>query len=87
MEFKFIPCQYVSENEEGEIWYYSTQVQLENLLKVLDEDDMELMLCREISEFRDEIIRQMEITEKVTVTQKGNKKSYLDNENGTFLVF
>lgn len=71
-----------SENEDGDIWYYSTEVQLENLLRVLDEDDMEYMLCREISEFREEINRQMEITEKVTVSQKGNKKSYIDSENG-----
>jgi nucleosome-remodeling factor subunit BPTF len=75
-----------SENEDGEISYYSTQVQLENLLKNMDEDDMELMLCREINEFRDEINRQMEITEKVTVSQKGNKKSYLDSENGNYPV-
>jgi nucleosome-remodeling factor subunit BPTF len=73
---------FYSENEDGDIWYYSTEVQLENLLRVLDEDDMEYMLCREISEFRDEINRQMEITEKVTVSQKGNKKSYIDSENG-----
>lgn len=71
-----------SESEEGDVWYYSTQVQLNGLLDALDENDMESVLCREISDCRDEINRQMEITEKVTAQQKGNKKTYIDAENG-----
>lgn len=74
------------ESEEGEVWYYSTAVQLDALLGVLDDSDMEAVLCREIGDCRDEIIRQMEITEKVTGQQKGNKKSYLDSENGMFYL-
>ncbi|XP_065345796.1 nucleosome-remodeling factor subunit NURF301 isoform X2 [Cloeon dipterum] len=84
-KYWFLARRIFVENEEGEIWYYSTKVQLEALLKELDEDEMESMLCREISDCHDEIIRQMEITEKVTISQKGSKKSYLDSENAAIL--
>jgi nucleosome-remodeling factor subunit BPTF len=60
-------------------------VQLESLIDKLDENDMEAVLCREITDCREEINRQMEITEKVTAQQKGNKKTYIDAENSKFL--
>lgn len=43
---------------------------------------MESTLCREIQEYKEEIVRQMELTEKLTNQLKGNKKTYLDAENG-----
>lgn len=43
---------------------------------------MEGALYREISDYKDEIVRQMELTEKITNQTKGNKKTYLDAENG-----
>lgn len=49
---------------------------------------MESSLCREIQEYREEIVRQMELTEKLTNQFKGNKKTYLDAENSKiFLLF
>lgn len=45
---------------------------------------MESALCREIQDYKEEILRQMELTEKLTSQYKGNKKSYLDVENGLF---
>lgn len=42
---------------------------------------MEASLCAEIAELREEIDRQMTITETVTNKHKGNKKSYLEVEN------
>ena len=45
---------------------------------------MEVALGREIGDFKDEIVRQMEITEKLTNLNKGNKKSFLDVENSKF---
>lgn len=71
-----------SESEQGEVWYYTTVLQFEELLKMLDANDMESVLCRELQEYKDEIIRQMELTEKLTNQFKGNKKTYLDSENG-----
>jgi nucleosome-remodeling factor subunit BPTF len=57
-------------------------VQLEELLEAIDKENMEVALAREIGDFKEEIVRQMEITEKLTNVNKGNKKSYLDVENG-----
>lgn len=73
---------FYSENDNGEVWYYSTVTQLEELLKRLDSNDMEAALCREIQDYKEEVIRQMELTEKLTNQFKGNKKTYLDAENG-----
>lgn len=71
-----------SESDQGEVWYYTTVLQFEELLKVLDANEMESTLCRELQEYKDEIVRQMELTEKLTNQLKGNKKTYLDAENG-----
>jgi hypothetical protein len=81
----FSPPPY-SESEDGEVWYYSTAVQLEELLEAIDGENMEVALAREIDDFKDEIVRQMELTEKLTNQNKGNKKSYLDVENGELFL-
>lgn len=70
------------ESEEGDVWYYSTVTQFEELLKVLDENEMEAALCRELQEYKPEVVRQMELTEKLTNQFKGNKKTYFDVANG-----
>lgn len=48
----------------------------------LDKNEMEVALYRELSDYKEEIVRQMELTEKITNQCKGNKKSYLEVENG-----
>jgi len=48
----------------------------------LDQNEMEVALYRELSDYKDEIVRQMELTESITNQFKGNKKSYLEVENG-----
>lgn len=72
---------FVESEETGDVWYYSTVPQLEQLLSHLDAEEMEASLCAEIAELREEIDRQMTITETVTNKHKGNKKSYLEVEN------
>lgn len=72
---------FVESEETGDIWYYSTVPQLEQLLSHLDAEEMEASLCAEIAELREELERQMTITETVTNKHKGNKKSYLEVEN------
>ncbi|XP_069695049.1 nucleosome-remodeling factor subunit NURF301 isoform X3 [Periplaneta americana] len=84
-KYWFLARRIFVESEDGEVWYYSTQVQLEELLECIDKENMEVALAREIGDFKDEIIRQMEITEKLTNMNKGNKKSYLDVENTALL--
>lgn len=76
---------FVEEEESGDIWYYTTVQQFENLLSCLDDNEMELSLCRELIDYKDEIVRQMTITETVTNKLKGNKKSYLELENQNIL--
>lgn len=46
---------------------------------------MEAPLYREIVDFKPEICRQMELTEKLTNQLKGARKSYLEIENATIL--
>lgn len=50
----------------------------------LDRNEMEVALYRELSDYKDEIVRQMELTESITNQFKGNKKSYLEVENSEF---
>ncbi|KAL1380068.1 hypothetical protein pipiens_014471, partial [Culex pipiens pipiens] len=72
------------ETEEGdnpEVWYYSTVKQFEYLMTLLDPDEYEAQLWKELDERRDEIIRQMTITENITNQQKGGKKSYIEVDN------
>lgn len=74
------------ESVDGESWYYSIPAQLDELLETLDPLEYEAPLCREINEFKEEIIRQMELTEKITNQHKGNKKSYLETENSEWIL-
>lgn len=69
------------------MWYYSTPLQLEELMLALDQNEMEVALYRELSDYKDEIVRQMELTESITNQFKGNKKSYLEVENSKYCYF
>ncbi|XP_046701308.1 nucleosome-remodeling factor subunit BPTF-like isoform X2 [Silurus meridionalis] len=76
--------------EDGEhknkmIWYYSTKVQLAELLDVLDETYWEKQLCTTLEELRDEIHTHMDITEELTNKARGNNKSYLTAANEDIL--
>lgn len=46
---------------------------------------MESSLNRELQEYKEEICRQMDLTEKLTNQFKGNKKTYLDAENALII--
>lgn len=72
---------FVEDEENGEIWYYSTMTQFKDLLSKLDENNMERILCAEIADYSEEIERQMTITESLTNKFKGHKKSYLEIAN------
>ncbi|XP_033215194.1 nucleosome-remodeling factor subunit NURF301 isoform X2 [Belonocnema kinseyi] len=80
-KYWFLTRRVFIESEEGEVWYYSTPLQLEELIMSLDKNEMEVALYRELSDYKEEIVRQMEITESLTNQIKGNKKSYLEVEN------
>ncbi|EAT35210.1 AAEL012607-PA [Aedes aegypti] len=59
----------------------NTVKQFEYLLSKLDPVDLEMHLCKELDERRDEIIKHMTLTETITSQQKGNKKSYFELDN------
>lgn len=81
-KYWFVARRIFVETEDGtNYWYYSTEPQLELLLSKLDQNEMESILCRELLDLKDEIIRQMQITENLTTQNKGNKKSYLEIQN------
>lgn len=75
------------ENDNGDLWYYSSHTQFNELMECLDSKEMEMALYRELCDNKEEIFRQMEITETLTNQFKGNKKSYLEVENGNFHSF
>ncbi|XP_058301114.1 nucleosome-remodeling factor subunit BPTF [Hylobates moloch] len=62
-----------TENEnENKIWYYSTKVQLAELIDCLDEDYWEAELCKILEEMREEIHRHINITEDLTDKVRGS---------------
>ncbi|XP_014598172.1 PREDICTED: nucleosome-remodeling factor subunit NURF301 isoform X1 [Polistes canadensis] len=84
-KYWFLTRRVFVESESGEVWYYSTPLQLEELMHCLDRNEMEVALYRELSDYKDEIVRQMELTESITNQFKGTKKSYLEIENSLIL--
>ncbi|XP_059217057.1 nucleosome-remodeling factor subunit NURF301 isoform X2 [Stomoxys calcitrans] len=80
-KFWFIARRIFVEDKSCEkVWYYSTVSKFESLLSVLDGDDLENRLHAQLLELKDEIIRQLKLTESLTNEHKHNKKSYLEIE-------
>nr|XP_049695571.1 nucleosome-remodeling factor subunit NURF301 isoform X2 [Helicoverpa armigera] len=84
-KYWFIARRLFVEAENGHVWYYSSSEQFEDLLNVLDSDEMEAPLVRELLEMKQEILRQMDITERLTNQVKGSRKSYLEIENANIV--
>ena len=81
-KYWFVCRRLFIETEDGsETWYYSTEIQFENVIKRLDPEFLEKQLCKEIDDFKEEILKQMKLTESLTNELKGNKKSYFEIEN------
>ncbi|XP_078385116.1 nucleosome-remodeling factor subunit BPTF isoform X8 [Cetorhinus maximus] len=79
----------IEEDKEDEkdkrVWYYSSKVQLAELIESLDKEYWEYDLCRILEEMRDEIHRHMDITEDLTNKVRGNNKSCLSAANEEIL--
>ncbi|XP_026495038.2 nucleosome-remodeling factor subunit NURF301 [Vanessa tameamea] len=84
-KYWFIARRIFVEADNGDVWYYTTAQQLQELLEVLDASEMEAPLVRELLEMKQEILRQMDVTEKLTNQAKGNRKSYLEVENANII--
>lgn len=75
------------ETEVGKrIWYYSSKVQLGELLELLDKGFWENDLAAVLDELREEIHAHMDITEELTNKARNNNKAYLTVVNGKELV-
>ncbi|CAH6776329.1 Bptf [Phodopus roborovskii] len=75
-----------TENEnEKKVWYYSTKVQLAELIDCLDKDYWEAELCRVLEETREEMHQHMAITEDLTNKARGTNKSFLAAANEEIL--
>ncbi|XP_060749312.1 nucleosome-remodeling factor subunit BPTF isoform X2 [Tachysurus vachellii] len=73
-------------DEEGKrIWYYSTKVQLSELIKIVDKEFWENDLCAMLEELKEEIHLHMDITEDLTNKARGNNKAYLTVINDEIL--
>ena len=75
--------QFCFSEGESDVWYYSSRYQIDELLEVLDKDKWERDLAMCIREMREEMVRQMMITEDLTNSNKGTRKSAIDIEIGT----
>ncbi|XP_058624971.1 nucleosome-remodeling factor subunit BPTF isoform X3 [Onychostoma macrolepis] len=73
------------EDENKQTWYYSTKVQLAEMLEVLDKDYWENDLCSVLEEMREEIHSHMDSTEELTNKARGNNKAYLTVANDVIL--
>ncbi|XP_054160935.1 nucleosome-remodeling factor subunit BPTF-like [Oppia nitens] len=81
-KYWFLCRRIIVESEDGTIkWYYSSKVQLEEMLRLLDSNQYEADLCKNIEEIIEDINKQMDITEKLTNSSKLSRKSYLEVEN------
>uniref|UniRef100_A0AAY4CNT7 Bromodomain PHD finger transcription factor n=1 Tax=Denticeps clupeoides TaxID=299321 RepID=A0AAY4CNT7_9TELE len=70
------------EHENKNIWYYSTKVQLAELIDGLDKEFWESDLCAVLEEVREEVHGHMDVTEELTNKARGNNRSYLAAANG-----
>lgn len=77
----------VGEYDEIKICYFSTRVQLEELMECLDSKYWEMDLCAMLEEMKKEIQAHMAITEDLTNKARGNSKAYLTAHDGTYFLF
>ncbi|KAJ6220885.1 hypothetical protein RDWZM_006697 [Blomia tropicalis] len=77
----------VEDNKSNnKVSYYSSRLQFDELLASLDEEIYEKDLCQVLNEMKEDIYRQMNITEKLTKTAKGSRKSYLEVINEELFI-
>ncbi|XP_056608103.1 nucleosome-remodeling factor subunit BPTF [Triplophysa dalaica] len=73
------------DDENKKTWYYSTKVQLGELLELLDKEYWENDLCSVLEEMREEFHTHMDITEELTNKARGNSRAYLTIANDVIL--
>ena len=81
-----IVCYFVvyfaSSEGEDEVWYYSSELALDELIDSMDAEGLEKNLVQALERVRGEITRQMQLTESLTHKKRANRKSVIEMENG-----
>ncbi|XP_071501633.1 nucleosome-remodeling factor subunit BPTF-like [Diadema antillarum] len=70
-------CRRLFVEGENEVWYYSTKPQLEELLHALDAKKWEVDLFQALTDSMPDLLDQMQRTEELTNSARGNQKSVL----------
>ncbi|XP_072167720.1 nucleosome-remodeling factor subunit BPTF-like [Diadema setosum] len=70
-------CRRLFVEGENEVWYYSTKPQLEELMHALDAKKWELDLFQALTDSMPDLLDQMQRTEELTNSARGNQKSVL----------
>lgn len=73
---------FMHSESEDDIVYYSTKLQLEELMQALDPMVWDKDLCQVLSEAMPDILDGMKKTEELTSQYKGSHRSCLDIANG-----
>ncbi|XP_066291354.1 nucleosome-remodeling factor subunit BPTF-like isoform X2 [Branchiostoma lanceolatum] len=74
-------CRRVVVESDTETWYYSTKLQLQELLETLDTQNYERDLCMAVEETKDELVKHMDVTERLTNEARGNQRSIIQSSN------
>ncbi|CAH1794354.1 unnamed protein product, partial [Owenia fusiformis] len=70
-------CRRIIVEGENEVWYYTAKAQFEELLETLDHKVWEKDLVAAFHEIRSDIDTHMEITEELTASARGHRRSAL----------
>lgn len=81
-DFAFLLSYILFSEGENEVWYYSTKSHVEELMECLEGGEWERELLASLQEMRDDIMKHVAITEELTSTNKGSKKSIIEIEIG-----
>ena len=75
-----------SEDQNSNVWYYSSEDQFVELLETIDQDRWEADLTHGIEDFKKDIKKQMRITENLTNSRRGVRKSTLSIDDGKIKI-
>ncbi|KAK4328159.1 hypothetical protein Pmani_001432 [Petrolisthes manimaculis] len=80
-KYWFLVRRLFVETEEGDLWYYSTQAQLSEVMHLMDPADLEEELFSALRDVESELRRHMSITATLTADAKASRKSCIDVED------
>ncbi|XP_071965223.1 uncharacterized protein [Antedon mediterranea] len=82
----FFLCRRLFVESENDCWYYSSKIQIEDLLRHLNPYEYESSLCTVLTDCMPEILDHVKITEELTNKARGTLRSYLDESNAKIVA-